>query len=320
MGRKLILVLLVLLSLTACGGSRNPDFSSVNQGLSNDTAGAAAPAAPAAEPEFAEASAESAVYAYDSSESAAIDGRQVQGAQSGQAAAERLVIRTAIVRALVQDVNVAETRVRELAEGRGGFVLSSEASGEDDQRTATVSFKVPAERFDETLSEVGKLALKVDSLRVEGQDVTDEYVDIESRLRNLRAVETRLLQFLNDANRTEDALAVNAQLTDIQGQIEQAQGRIAYLKQSAALSTITVEFYAQPVISLLSEPSWVPSATARGALNDLISFGQALADVVIVAAVWAPIWLPLLLLTLWLRRRLRRPPPAATPDPSAAQP
>ena len=238
MGRKLILALLLLLSLTACGGRSNSAFSSVNQEPSNDTAGGAAQEKPAAAPAFAADSAESSVYSYDRDTSeasaAAIDGQQVQGAQSGQAAAERLVIRTATVRALVQDVNVAETRVRELAEGRGGFVLSSEASGEDNQRTATVSFKVPAERFDEALSEVGKLALKVDSLRVEGQDVTDEYVDLESRLRNLRAVETRLLQFLNDANRTEDALAVNAQLTDIQGQIEQAQGRIAYLKQSAA--------------------------------------------------------------------------------------
>lgn len=318
MDRKHIVLLLLLLSLTACGGSSAQTSSPINQGLSYDSStGGTTAAAPAA----ASADGLAAPAEQEASESdVTISGEQMQAAQNAQAQSERLVIRTATMRALVQDVNAAEARVRELAEGRNGFVLSSEATGEDDQRTATVSFKVPAARFDEVLGEVTKLALKVDSLRVEGQDVTDEYVDLESRLRNLRAVETRLLQFLTDAKRTEDALQVNAQLSDIQGQIEQAQGRIAYLKQSAALSTITVALYAQPVVSVLPQPGWVPSATARGALNNLIVFAQGLADVAIVVAVWLPVWLPLLLVALLLRRRMRRPtPPAATP-PSVAQP
>ena len=311
---RIVVPLLLLLSLTACGGSSAQTSSPINQGLSYDSSSGGSPAeAPAAAPAVPAEQEESG-------RDVTISGEQMQAAQNAQAQSERLVIRTATMRALVQDVNAAEARVRELAEGRNGFVLSSEATGEDDQRTATVSFKVPAARFDEVLGEVTKLAVKVDSLRVEGQDVTDEYVDLESRLRNLRAVETRLLQFLTDAKRTEDALAVNAQLSDIEGQIEQAQGRIAYLKQGAALSTITVALYAQPVVSVLPQPGWVPSATARAALNNLIVFGQSLADIAIVVAVWLPVWLPLLLVALLLRRRLRRStPPAATP-PSVAQP
>lgn len=318
MGRKMIVGLLLLVSLTACGGSAGGSsgstgagFNQIDKGVSGDTA---APAAGSGSPTSGGAT---------DSEQKPVDvsGEQVQAARNAQAATERLVIRTATVNTLVADVNVAEGLVRQLAEDREGFVLSSLAEGEDEQRTATISFKVPAERFDETLGAIAKLALKVESLQVEGQDVTDEYVDLESRLRNLRAVETRLLQFLNDANRTEDALAVNAQLTDIQGQIEQAQGRIAYLKQSAALSTITVSLRAQPTVQMLSEPGWSPGTIARAALKNLIAFGQALASVAIVAAVWSPVWLSLLLVALLVRRRQRRlsGPPSA-PGPTSTQP
>lgn len=310
MGRKIIVGLLLLVSLTACGGSSSLSVSQSNPGQ---------PAAPAADPGGGSTTA--ATDAYSKQSQVDMTGEQVQAARYAQAAAERLVIRTATIRALVTDVNAAESRIRELAEGRDGFVLSSQAKGEAEQRTATISFKVPAERFDETLGELTRLALTIDSLQVEGQDVTDEYVDLESRLRNLRAVETRLLQFLNDAKRTEDALSVNAQLTEIQGQIEQAQGRIAYLKQSAALSTITVSLHAQPTVQVLSEPGWAPGTTARAALKSLILFAQAVAEVAIVVAVWSPVWLSLLLVALLVRRRLRRPTlPPSTSGPTAAQP
>lgn len=310
MGRKMIVGLLLLVSLTACGGSGSGDssvFKQIDQGLSAAPAGGSTTT--------------TATDAYSEQSQVDMTGEQVQAARYAQAAAERLVIRTATIRALVTDVNAAESRIRELAEGRDGFVLSSQAEGAAEQRTATISFKVPAERFDETLGELTRLALTVESLQVEGQDVTDEYVDLESRLRNLRAVETRLLQFLNDAKRTEDALSVNAQLTEIQGQIEQAQGRIAYLKQSAALSTITISLHAQPTVQVLSEPGWAPGTTARAALKSLILFAQAVAEVAIVVAVWSPVWLSLLLVALLVRRRLRRSPlPPSTSGPTAAQP
>lgn len=319
MGRRIIIVMLLLVSLTACGGSSGAttgtsfDQSSTEQESSTGGAPNALPAA-ASVPE-APAAAEDGQKLVD------ISGQQIQANQNAQAGSPRLVIRTATLRVLVQDVIAAEANVRALAESRGGFVLSSQASGQESNRTATVSFKVPAERFDESLNEVAKLAVRVDSQEVQGQDVTDEFVDLESRLRNLRLVEERLQQFLADANRTEDALAVNDQLTDIQGQIEQAQGRMSYLRQSAALSTITVTFYAEPVVAVLPVPGWTPGSTARAALKSLIGFGQGLADIVIVVAIWSPVWLPLLLGVLLVLRRTRRPAmPAPQPDSSSSQP
>ena len=124
-------------------------------------------------------------------------------------------------------------------------------------------------------------------------------------MRNLEATRDRLLTFLDKATKVEDALAVNNSLNDIQGQIEQAKGRMQYLKQSSALSTITVGLEpVPPVTPIVEEGGWQPVTVARSALRSLIELGQGLANVGIVVLVWTPVWLPLLLLGLWFRRRM----------------
>lgn len=319
MGRRLLLALLVLFALSACGGSAAPGAATTGARPAAGTDDFAYASA-AASMDSAEAPQEAAAAAPGADAAAGgttDEARLANENAQAQIDDERLVIRTATLQLLVDDVGLAESQIRTLADSRGGFVLNSQASGEADRRTASISFKVPARRFDEAINELAKLAIKVETQEVQGEDVTDQFVDLESRLRNLRAVEARLLQFLAQAQRTEDALTVNAQLTDIQGQIEAAQGRINYLKQSAALSTISVTLRAEAVVEVLPEPGWTPSATARAALNDLLQFGQGIAEVLIVVAVWSPVWLPLVLLGLWLWRRSRRPAPvAAVPAPT----
>ncbi len=298
---KMIVGLLVVLMLTACGGTA---ATSSQTAAGGDTAGTAANAA-ASTAAYSTATDTDGVEA-QAAPASGVSGEQNQGAANAQAPRERLVIKTATVQLLVAKVEDAEAQVRRLADTRNGFVLSSQASGSENERRATVTIKIPSNRFDEVLTELGKVALKVDSQDVQGQDVTDEFVDLESRLRNLRAVETRLLQFLSEANRVEDLLQINQQLSDTQGQIEETQGRMTYLKESASLSTITVSLYANVVVSVVPDEGWSPGTTARSALKTLIVFGQGLADIAIVFAVWAPLWLPVVFAVLWMRRRVQR--------------
>jgi hypothetical protein len=197
--------------------------------------------------------------------------------------------------------------VRALPGRLGGYVVIVETYGSDENMTSRVTFRVPAERFDDALAGVQGLAQKVLSRTVSGDDVTEEFVDLQSRLKNLEATRDRLLTFLDKATDVEDALKVNDSLSQIQGQIEQLQGRKQFLQQSAALSTITVYLTPVPVTPLVAEDSWQPINVARGALRGLIEFGQGLANIAIVTLVWAPVWLPLLLVGLWLWRRARRP-------------
>jgi hypothetical protein len=171
--------------------------------------------------------------------------------------------------------------------------------------TSVVTFRVPAERFEEALSGVEGLARRVLARSVSGQDVTEEFVDLSSRLRNLEATRDRLLELLARAERVEDALQVNQALSDVQGQIEQIQGRMKYLRESAALSTISAELRPLPATPpIIDEDSWQPLLVAREALTGLISFGQALLNLAIVLLIWIPIWLTLLLAGRWGLRRL----------------
>jgi hypothetical protein len=135
--------------------------------------------------------------------------------------------------------------------------------------------------------------------------VTEEYVDLDAQLRNLEATRNRLLGFLEKAVKVEDALEVNRALTDIQGQIERIQGRMKYLKQSAALSTVTVTFYPESKTPVVEEGAWRPAEVARRALRALLGFFKFLANLAIVLAIFAPVWLPLYLLLRWWRKRRR---------------
>lgn len=289
--RHLIPLLSLGLMLAACGGSPAA------------TSAAAPTVAPAAD--YAVAPEQPAGGATALERSAAEPGAPV--AQSNQPASQRLVIKSADLQLQVVSARDAEASLRALVGQLGGYVVKVETSGTYEQTTARVTFRVPAERFDQALSGAQGLAQKVLSRSVTGDDVTEEFVDLDSRLRNLEATRDRLLTFLEKADQVDDALKVNQSLTEIQGQIEQIKGRRQFLQQSAALSTFSVFLTPVPVTPLIAEDSWQPIAVARRALSGLISFGQGLANIVIVALVWSPVWLPLLLAGLWLRRRLARP-------------
>lgn len=244
-------------------------------------------------------------------------------ANSAQLPAQRLIIKNASVSLEVESVPQAEASIRAKAEQLGGFVVSVQTSGTEAYMTSTIVFRVPASRFEEALSGVEGLASKVLSRGVSGDDVTEEYVDLESRMRNLEATRDRLLDLLERANEVEDALAVNQALTDVQGQIEQIKGRMQYLSQSAAMSTITAELRpVPPEPTIIEEDSWQPIRVAREALRGLVEFGQGLANLAIVLLVWSPVWLVLFLFARWIWRKLAggRKQPKIAPVEASQQP
>jgi Domain of unknown function (DUF4349) len=303
---QIIPVLALALALSACGGSLAPAANEVQP----------APAAPVA----AEAPV-GAPGALDQSGAASgtTNGNTPATGTNPQAQQpfERLVIKTADISLQVESVRDAETAVRAKVQALGGYVVKAQNSGSDENMTAQITFRVPATRFDEALSGMQGLAKKVLGRTVSGDDVTEEFVDLQSRMRNLEATRDRLLTFLNKAENVDEALKVNESLTQIQGEIEQVKGRTEFLKQSAALSTVTVSLAPVPAITpLVEEGGWQPLAVARRALRNLIELGQGLANVAIVLLVWTPLWLPLALLGWWLRRRLfgRSRKPAQTPS------
>ena len=159
-------------------------------------------------------------------------------------AQQRIIVRTVNMRLTVADIAAAVDAVAALAADAGGWVVNSDRSA---SHGGSISIRVPAETLDDTIRRLRELALKVESETSSSQDVTDEYVDIQSRLTGLRATEARLLEIMAQAESVKDALSVQLELSNLQTRIEQIEGRLQYLAQTAAYSLITVTLRVPPV-------------------------------------------------------------------------
>ncbi len=152
---------------------------------------------------------------------------------------QRMVIKNASIALVVEDVTTALQQITDLASTNGGYVINSDIREDQNRVYADISFRVTADKFDQTLNSLHGIAVDVRSETTTGQDVTEEYVDLDAQLRNLEASETQLLALMDKAGSVEDILKVQEQLAATRGQIEQLKGRMQYLQQSAALSMIS---------------------------------------------------------------------------------
>lgn len=202
-----------------------------------------------------------------------------------QVSTERLIIRNASLDILVLDTEEAVDEIEELVNELGGYVVESNLYKRERGLKAHLTLRIPAEKLDGALETIQELATEVRSKNVSGQDVTEEYVDLESRLRHLEATEERLLEFLEEAEDTEAALAVHKQLQGIQADIEQVKGRMQYLEQSAAMATVNVEITPDAMAQPIEVGGWRPQGTLRDAIERLIKVMQFLVDAAIVTVV-----------------------------------
>ncbi len=157
-------------------------------------------------------------------------------------AQERIIVHTAYLSLVTDDVALTIGRVGDLAGRLGGWLVNSERSS---RHSGSVAVRVPAASLDEALRLIGEMA-EVEARSITSQDVTDEYVDNQSRLVSMRATEQRLLSFLDQAETVEDALLVQKELSDLQLRIEETQGRLNFLSQTAAFSLIEVSLRLAP--------------------------------------------------------------------------
>lgn len=154
---------------------------------------------------------------------------------------DRKIIKNAELTLQVKDTDTAIDQLTGLVTDYDGYIVSSRAWSEGQYRMATVTLSIPVDTFEQVLRRLRGIAVEVLSERADGQDVTDQYVDLESRLRNLEATQTRVRAFLDQAVTVEEALEVNHQLSQIEGQIEDIKGKMNYLKERASYSSITVQ-------------------------------------------------------------------------------
>ena len=224
---------------------------------------------------------------------------------------EQLIIRTAEMVVVVEETETAVDAITTLANDAGGWVVSSRVFQSGNGLSGNITIRVRAEAFDETINEIEALAVEVESFSQQSEDVTEEFVDLSARLENLEATAARVREFLDDAQTVDEALAVNRELSRLESEIEVLKGRIQFLQQSAAFSTISIRLIPDQLSQPLEVGGWQPTGVARDALEALVEALQGLASVaiyvvVLVLPLAVLILLPILLLFYLLRRRRRR--------------
>jgi len=219
---------------------------------------------------------------------------------------ERMIVRTGDMSMVVEDVVDARDSIAQLATRLGGWVVSSQISGEEEEIRGWISIRVPDETFDQAFAELRGLAVRVTSESTSSQDITEEYVDLQSRLKNAEATESQYLALLEKATTVEDSLKVYAALTQIRYEIEQIKGRMQYLERTSAMSLISVNLKPVATAKPLVSPTWSAREAFKSAVRGLTAFGQGLGTAAIGAAIFSPIWGTILGVLYWRRRRKRK--------------
>jgi len=231
---------------------------------------------------------------------------------------KRLVIMNADISIAAMDPAEAMDTIATMAETYGGFVVSSNLYQVMGKRGteiphATITVRVPAERLKQALAEIELMAVEVLSKNQSGQDVTKEYTDLKSRLRNLEDATEQLRQIMDEAYKTEDVLRVYNELTAVTEKAEVIRGQMKYYEESAALSAISVtltQFEGDEPIEPVTVEGWKPLVVLRNATQTLVNFLQGFVNfliyvIVVLIPVLAIIAAPFLI-GWWVVRKVRK--------------
>jgi len=213
------------------------------------------------------------------------------GAAAPQAPAlPRMIIRTAEMSLIVSDTSAAIDKITAAASAANGYVADSKLWRDSELLRGTLTLRVPASNLDPTLAAIRKIGTRVQSEAMSSDDVSQEYVDLQSQVTNLEAAEVEMRGLMTTVRertkKAQDILDVYEQLTQLRGQIEQAKGRLRYLGQMTALSTIKVELVPDAVAKPVVQPGWQPVAVFKDATRSLVGALEAIATMLIWIVVY----------------------------------
>ena len=239
----------------------------------------------------------------------------VDQAQVINEAADRRIIRNADITMEVASTTEAQHRVTSIAESHGGFVVTSEAKQREhvdpSKRTLDIKLvvRVPAQRFGPALDAIKQLAGNIVNETVTGQDVTEEFIDLEARIKTQKALELQFLEIMKQARKVEDALEVQSQTADVRTDIEKLEGRKRFLENRASLSTITVNIQAPKTIEVVNPTGF--GRTVREAVSESLEMASGMLVffvrfVILMVPIFAFVLLPAGLVLRYFMRRAKR--------------
>lgn len=211
-----------------------------------------------------------------------VDFLSVASSDATDAETAQKIIKTGSLSLVVDDVAQAASKATAIATGTGGFVQESDVSErEDGTHFGNVIVRVPSASFEAVMTEIKTLATAVETESVQGQDVTEQYTDLEAQLRNAKAQEEEYLKVLRLADTVEEILQVQSYLSSVRGTIESFEGRLQYLENRTSYSTIAIGLSEEFSVRIPTKDFRFGS-TIREAGQALVAILQNLA----VALVW----------------------------------
>jgi Domain of unknown function (DUF4349) len=302
-GLLVTLIASIVLIVAACSGSASQILSTVGGPIEGD-AGAAMTAGPVAAP------------GSNDSRSASGGGSSTDNAPAALRDDLKIVY-TGSLQLVVDDLQPALARAKAAVTAAGGYVGASQESNDGDRPVATITYRIPASRWEDTIDTLRGLATKVVAEETQAAEVGSQIVDLDARIKNLRASEAALQDIAKGAGKISDLIEVQAQLTDVRGQIEQLDAQRTQLNDQVSYGTLVTTFGLEVVAVQETAKGWDPSKDVDSATATLIGLGQT----VVSAGIWfAIVWLPIILLVLvvavvmrWLFRRFAPRPRGGDP-------
>lgn len=234
-------------------------------------------------------------------------------AQSPVVPTDRKIIRNGELTIELDNPDNAQRRITTIAESLGGFVVTSESQqteshGQQSHLNVTVIVRVPSEKFAAAIDQIRGLGSGAHILheKISGQDVTEEYIDLEARIRTKKALEAQFMEIMKRAQKISDALEVQSQLAEVRGEIERLEGRRRFLENQSSLSTITIHLQTPAPLVATSTPGfWHNIREAFG--DGLTTAAEIILGFIRLAFVLVPVLL-FIVLPVWLvwRFALRR--------------
>jgi hypothetical protein len=206
--------------------------------------------------------------------------------------AQRMIIRNASISMTVEDTAAAIDKITAAGESVGGYVSDSRIWRDGEQLRGSISLRIPADRLTAALGVIRKIGSKINSETISSQEVTQEYVDLESQVRNLEATEAELRQLMStirqNSKKASEVLEMYQQLNSVRMQIEQMKGRMRYLSQMSAFAIVGVEVIPNALTKPVVEPGgWQALVIVKDASRSLVAALQSLAGI----AIWIGIYI-----------------------------
>ena len=221
-------------------------------------------------------------------------------------AQDRMIIKTGSLSMVVGNVVDTAKAITTYAEKNGGFIVNTSVDKSNLELFGSVTIRVPSKTFNETITYVKTIG-EVQSENISGQDITEEYTDLDGQLKNLKATEEQFTAIMKDAYKIEDVLAVQRELMNVRSQIESITGRMKYIKESVDMSSLTVYLSTDPTKPPIVDEGdqWKPLAILKNAFRSLLSTGETIVN----GLIWLVVFIPaiaVLGVVVWVARRLVR--------------